>query len=114
VSVLLVKGRTSTELPADGSDPGQPGYRVGYTMLTVDDSKRFAVAVSADRDGVRPRQPAKVSVVVTGPDGNPRRAKSRSGRWLRAAVTDRIHDAGCAEGDLRAGLQVITADNRGS
>ena len=58
VSVVLVKGRTSTELAADGSDPGSPSFRVGYTELAVDDaSKRLRVEVSADRDEYRPRQP---------------------------------------------------------
>lgn len=71
VSVVLVKGRTSSEFTADG-DIGRPAYRVGYTELTVDDgSKRLRVEVSADREEYRPRQPARVSVAVTARDGKP-------------------------------------------
>ncbi len=72
VSVLLVKGRTSTEPGSDGTDPGEPSFRVGYTELSVDDSsKRLRVDVSADRDEYRPRAPVTVSVAVTGRDGKP-------------------------------------------
>jgi uncharacterized protein YfaS (alpha-2-macroglobulin family) len=70
VSVLLVKGRTSNELAADGRDAGQPSYRLGYTELTVDDAlKRLTVDVTADKREYRPRQPATVSVSVRTPDG---------------------------------------------
>jgi uncharacterized protein YfaS (alpha-2-macroglobulin family) len=76
VSVLLVKGRTSTELAGDGADAGQPSYRVGYTELSVDDSaKRLRVDVSADREEYRPRQEMKVSVAVAAPDGKPSSAE---------------------------------------
>jgi uncharacterized protein YfaS (alpha-2-macroglobulin family) len=70
VSVVLVKGRTATELAADGTDGGRPSFRVGYTQLTIDDaSKRLRVEVSADREDYRPRQPARVNVKVAGADG---------------------------------------------
>jgi alpha-2-macroglobulin len=76
VSVLLVKGRTADELAADGTDVGQPSYRVGYTELTVDDSsKRLRVDVAADREEYRPRQPVRVSVAVAAPGGTPVRAE---------------------------------------
>jgi uncharacterized protein YfaS (alpha-2-macroglobulin family) len=72
VSVVLVKGRTATELTPEGLDAGQPAYRIGYTELTVDDaSKRLQVQVSADKDEYRPRQPAQVAVSVRTPDGTP-------------------------------------------
>ena len=73
VSVLLVKGRTSTDAGTDDGDPGQPGFRVGYTQLTVDDSsKRLQVEVKADRQEYRPRQEVAVSVQVADPQGRPR------------------------------------------
>ena len=76
VSVLLVKGRTADELAADGTDVGQPSYRIGYTELTVDDSsKRLRVDVAADREEYRPRQPVSVSVAVAAPGGAPARAE---------------------------------------
>ena len=115
VSVLLVKGRTSTELAADGTDPGQPAFRVGYTELTVDDSsKRLNVDVSADREEYRPRQPVTVSVAVAAPRRDARGERGHAlGDGLRSAVAHRLHDAGRAEGDLRPkALQVMTADNR--
>ena len=72
VSVLLVKGRTTGGVIADGIDPDQPSYRIGYVELSVDDSsKRLRVDVSADRQEYRPRQPLKVAVAVTKPDGRP-------------------------------------------
>jgi alpha-2-macroglobulin len=76
ISVLLVKGRTSEPPGPDGADLGQPASRIGYTMLTVDDSsKRLRVDVTADRSEYRPRQPARVSVAVAAPDGKPARAE---------------------------------------
>ena len=33
VSVLLIRGRTSNDPGADGSDPGKPAFRLGYTEL---------------------------------------------------------------------------------
>ena len=69
VSVMLVKGRTSTD-PA--SDDGRPSFRIGYTELSVDDSsKGLRVDVSADRDEYRPGQPVTVSVAVAARDGKP-------------------------------------------
>ena len=75
VSVMLVKGRTSTDPAAD--EIGQPSFRIGYTELSVDDSsKGLRVDVSADRDEYRPGQPVTVSVAVAGAQtGNPRPAK---------------------------------------
>ncbi len=87
VSVLLVKGRTSTDLGPDQSDPGRPQFRVGYTELMVDDaSKRLKVDVTADREEYRPRQEVRVNVGVSAADAfvgraAPRAARSRSGRW---------------------------------
>ena len=72
VSVLLVRGRTSTDPGADGSDPGKPAFRIGYTELRVTDTtKILAVKVSADREEYRPANTAKVSVVVADAAGKP-------------------------------------------
>ena len=71
VSVILVKGRTASGA-VDGEDSSAPGHRVGYVELEVDDApKRLGVAVSADRDEYRPRDPVNVSVAVTTPAGTP-------------------------------------------
>jgi uncharacterized protein YfaS (alpha-2-macroglobulin family) len=70
VSVLLVRGRTSTDPGTDGSDPGKPAFRLGYTELYVaDDTKRLEVKVSADREEYRPANTAKVSVEVSDSKG---------------------------------------------
>jgi uncharacterized protein YfaS (alpha-2-macroglobulin family) len=66
VSVLLIKGRTVTNIAADDtSDPGKPAFRLGYAKLNVEDaSKRLTVAVKADREEFRPAGSAKVDVLV--------------------------------------------------
>jgi uncharacterized protein YfaS (alpha-2-macroglobulin family) len=66
VSVLLIRGRTSNDFGRDGSDPGKPAFRLGYTELKVaDTSKSLKVAVSADRQEYRPANNARVTVKVT-------------------------------------------------
>jgi uncharacterized protein YfaS (alpha-2-macroglobulin family) len=76
VSVLLVKGRTADALAPDGTDAGQPAFRVGYTTLTVDDeSKRLDVKVSSDREEYLPHASAKVSVAVSDASGKPAAAE---------------------------------------
>jgi uncharacterized protein YfaS (alpha-2-macroglobulin family) len=66
VSVLLIRGRSSNEFGRDGSDPGKPAFRLGYTELKVaDTSKSLNVAVSADRQEYRPANNARVTVKVT-------------------------------------------------
>jgi alpha-2-macroglobulin len=63
VSVLLVRGRTSNDPGADGSDPGKPAFRLGYTELQIEDAtKHLDVKVSADRAEYRPANTAHVSV----------------------------------------------------
>lgn len=72
VSVLLVKGRTSTTIERDGSDPGKPGFKLGYTELKVENSRRrLAVTVATDKQEYRPADQAKVSVEVKAADGKP-------------------------------------------
>ena len=72
VSVLLVKGRTKDDTPEDGSDPGKPAFRLGYTQLRVEDrSKRLTVAVTANSAEYRPANVAKVDVEVTDHRGAP-------------------------------------------
>jgi hypothetical protein len=72
VSVLLIRGRTSKDPGADGSDPGKPTFRLGYTQLSVEDaSKKLDVKVSADRSEYRPAGTAKVSIGVTDAGGRP-------------------------------------------
>jgi uncharacterized protein YfaS (alpha-2-macroglobulin family) len=72
VSVLLIRGRTSIDPGDDGSDPGKPAFRLGYTeLLVADDSKKLAVQVTADRAEYRPANTAKVSVTVSDASGRP-------------------------------------------
>ena len=70
VSVLLIKGRTSKDPGADGSDPGKPAFRLGYTELNIENaSKRLAVKVAADREEYRPTNVANVAVTVNDAQG---------------------------------------------
>ncbi len=115
VSVMLVKGRTSAELAADGSDPGQPSFRVGYTELSVDDSsKRLRVDVSADREEYRPRQPVTVSVAVAARDGTP--ATSEVTLWAMdyglLSLTKYTTPDVLKAIYVPKALQVVTGDNR--
>jgi len=76
VSVLLVRGRTSNDFGADGSDPGKPAFRLGYTELKVEDAtKKLTVAVSADRAEYRPANTAKVSLKVSDSTAKPTRSE---------------------------------------
>ena len=115
VSVLLVRGRTSTGPAADGTDPGQPAFRIGYTELAVDDSsKRLTVKVAADRGEYGPRQPVTVSVAVAGADGRP--ASSEVTLW--AVDSGVLSLTGYSTPDLLRdmyvpkSLLVTTEDNR--
>ena len=65
VSVLLVKGRTRPDADDDASDPGKPAFRLGYTMLSVEDaSKRLKVRVTSNKEEFKPAGTAKVDVDV--------------------------------------------------
>jgi uncharacterized protein YfaS (alpha-2-macroglobulin family) len=65
VSILLVRGRSSTDVGKDGDDPGKPAFRLGYAELKVEDAtKHLGVKVTADRDEYRPANTAKVAVTV--------------------------------------------------
>ncbi|HVT47002.1 MAG TPA: MG2 domain-containing protein [Vicinamibacterales bacterium] len=80
VSVLLIRGRTSTDPGADGADPGKPSFRLGYAELKVEDTaKKLDVQVSADRHEYRPDNRAHVSVDVT--DAASRPAASEVTLW---------------------------------
>ncbi|MDQ3070968.1 MAG: MG2 domain-containing protein, partial [Acidobacteriota bacterium] len=115
VSVLLVKGRTSTDPGRDGSDPGKPAFRLGYTELKVDDArKRLSVEVSANREEYRPATEARVSVEVKDPAG--RGAVSEVTLW---AVDEGVLQlTGFTAPDVLASvyeqqaLQVMTSDSR--
>jgi uncharacterized protein YfaS (alpha-2-macroglobulin family) len=115
VSVLLVKGRTSTKLETDGSDPGKPSFRLGYTELqVVDTAKKLKVTVKANRDEYRPAAKAKVSVEVTDAAGKP----TRSEVTLWAVDYGVLSLTGYRTPDvvssvyIRKALQVLTEDSR--
>lgn len=115
VSVLLVRGRVSTDPGEDGSDPGKPAFRLGYTELSVaDDSKKLAVTVSADRAEYRPANSARVSVQVADAAGKP--APSEVTLWAVdygvLSLTDyRAPDVVGAIYQHKA-LQVLNTDSR--
>ena len=76
VSVLLIKGRTSTALDKDGSDPGKPAFRLGYCKLDVENrKKRLSVDVVTDKEEYRPLDKATVTVQVKDVDGRPGQAE---------------------------------------
>jgi uncharacterized protein YfaS (alpha-2-macroglobulin family) len=78
VSVLLVKGRTKSDVPPDAassstsiqeisdtSDPGKPSFRLGYVELKVEDAtKRLTVSVAANQKEYRPTNSAHIDVDV--------------------------------------------------
>lgn len=115
VSVLLVRGRTSQDVGADGSDPGRPAFRLGYVELAVDDeTKRLDVKVSADREEYRPANTARVTVAVTDATGKP--ARTEVTLWAVdqgvLALTDyKAPDVAGAVYQRKA-LQVMNSDNR--
>lgn len=115
ISVLLVRGRTSNDFGADGSDPGKPAFRLGYTELKVEDAtKRLRVAVSADRPTYRPANTAKVSLTVA--DAAARPVRSEVTLWAVdygvLSLTDyRAPDVMKAV-YLEKALQVASADSR--
>lgn len=80
VSVMLIKGRSKEPIARDGSDPGKPAFRLGYTELKVlDASKRLAVDLTASQEEYRPGAKAKVQVAVRDAEG--KGAKSEVTLW---------------------------------
>ncbi|HEX5071114.1 MAG TPA: MG2 domain-containing protein [Vicinamibacterales bacterium] len=115
VSVLLIRGRTSADPGTDGSDPGKPAFRLGYTeLLVVDDTKRLDLKVSADRDEYRPANTAKVSVAVS--DSNGKASASEVTLWAVdrgvLALTDYAAPDVASAIYVRKGLQVMNEDSR--
>ncbi len=115
VSVLLIRGRTSNDFGQDGSDPGKPAFRLGYTQLKVEDAtKRLSVAVSADRPEYRPASNARVTVKVA--DAAARGVASEVTLWavdygVLSLTGYQAPDVASAV-YLAKGLQVMTADSR--
>ncbi|HEX7778517.1 MAG TPA: alpha-2-macroglobulin family protein, partial [Vicinamibacterales bacterium] len=115
VSVLLIRGRTSSDPGKDGSDPGRPAFKLGYTELIVDDdSKKLAVTVSADRHEYRPANTARVSVAVT--DAASRPAASEVTLWAVdygvLSLTDYRAPDVVSDVYRHKVLQVMTEDSR--
>jgi uncharacterized protein YfaS (alpha-2-macroglobulin family) len=55
VSVLLVKGRTPTDITDSTEDLGKPSFKIGYIKLSVDPSeKRLSVEVLSDKETYKP------------------------------------------------------------
>jgi uncharacterized protein YfaS (alpha-2-macroglobulin family) len=76
VSVVLVKGRTKDDTPDDGSDPGKPSFRIGYTELKVEDAtKRLTVGVTANKTEYRPANAAHIDLEVKDAAGKPASAE---------------------------------------
>jgi len=115
VSVLLIRGRTSDDPGADGSDPGRPAFRLGYTELIVDDATRaLDVDVEADREEYRPNNTARVRLSVRDAEGRPARAEVT----LWAVDEGVLSLTGYVPPDIRSAvyqrkaLQVMTGDSR--
>ena len=69
VSVILLNGRTAP--PQKTSDPGAPGFKIGYTSLRVDPGqKRLRVEVTPDQETYRPGEQASVHLRLTDAQGN--------------------------------------------
>ena len=117
VSVLLIKGRTKVEGAGveDGSDPGKPTFRLGYTELNVEDgSKRLTMTVSANKEEYRPANAAKVAVQVK--DQQARAARSEVTLWavdygVLSLTAYRTPDV-LGSVYVRKALQVMNSDNR--
>ncbi|HUF48124.1 MAG TPA: MG2 domain-containing protein [Vicinamibacterales bacterium] len=115
VSVLLIRGRTSSDPGDDGSDPGKPAFRLGYTEITVEDAtKRLTLDVTADREEYRPANRARVSVGVRDEAGQPVQGEVT----LWAVDYGVLSLTGYQPPDVlravyrRKALQVMNADNR--
>ena len=69
VSVILLKGRTAP--PRTTSDPGAPGFKIGYASLRVDPGRRHLnVAVEPSQDEYRPGETVSVDLRVTDASGD--------------------------------------------
>jgi uncharacterized protein YfaS (alpha-2-macroglobulin family) len=115
VSVLLVRGRTSTDFGADGSDPGKPAFRLGYVQLKVEDAtKRLGIDVTADRAEYRPANTATVSLAVTDAASAP--VRSEVTLWAVdygvLSLTDYQAPDVLKSVYLEKALQVVTGDSR--
>ncbi len=111
VSVMLVRGRTSTGQVAEDA----PSFRVGYTELSVvDPAKRLRVDVSADRDEYPPGGPATIAVAVTPSDGKPAPAEVTLWAIDQAllSLTDYTTPDLLKAIYTPTPLQVMTTDNR--
>src|SRR6185503_1188440 len=115
VSVLLVKGRTRADADDDASDPGKPAFRLGYTMLNVEDaSKRLKVTVKTNKEEFRPAGSAKVDVDVKDAGGAP--APSEVTLWavdygVLSLTAFRTPDV-LGSIYVEKALQVMNTDNR--
>ncbi|HVT05704.1 MAG TPA: MG2 domain-containing protein [Thermoanaerobaculia bacterium] len=93
VSVVLIKGRTKMTIDEDGSDPGKPAFRIGYTELKVDDTtKNLTVEVKADHEEFRPAKNARVSLTVKDSAGKPVQSEVTLGGRLRSSLTHELPD----------------------
>ena len=137
VSVLLVKGRTVADTPAeqtkpevgkrysesgvrdavveDASDPGKPSFRLGYVELMVEDaSKRLTVNVKSNRAEYRPAGMAKVDLEVRDVLGKP--VSSEITLWavdygVLSLTAFRTPDV-LGSVYVQKALQVLNTDNR--
>ncbi|WP_179862150.1 Ig-like domain-containing alpha-2-macroglobulin family protein [Longibacter salinarum] len=69
VSVILLSGRTAP--PQKTSDPGAPGFKIGYTSLRVDaNEKHLRVDVSPEETQYRPGEEITVDLRLTDASGS--------------------------------------------
>lgn len=115
VSVLLIKGRSSTQIEKDGSDPGKPAFRLGYTQIKVDNGlKHLSVEIKSNKDEYRPAEDARITVTL----------KDRAGKPVVGEVTLWAVDYGVLSLTgyktpdvidqifVQKNLQVLTSDSR--
>jgi alpha-2-macroglobulin len=115
VSVLLVKGRTRSDAPDDGSDPGKPSFRLGYVQLYVEDAtKRLTTTITSNRAEYRPANNARVDVELRDAKGAP--AVGEVTLWAVdygvLSLTDFKTPDVLSSVYVRKALQVLTEDNR--
>ena len=115
VSVLLIRGRTSNDPGADGSDPGKPAFRLGYTELTSRTRRSGSAWRSrpiARSTGRRTRR--RSSVAVTDAAGRP--APSEVTLWAVdygvLSLTDYARPTSLRAVYRDKALQVMNEDSR--
>jgi uncharacterized protein YfaS (alpha-2-macroglobulin family) len=85
VSVILVKGRTPTDITDSTEDLGKPAFKIGYIKLGVDPSeKRLAVEVTPDKATYKPGERVTLQI----------KTKDALGKGAASSVAVAVADLG--------------------